>query len=113
MREKEKTQLHKDFELWASHQKELNGLTTKWYIEQYDHPKMAIAFIAFKAATALQAERVRELRRVLLFASCPEQCVNGAYHDHEGNEVRCQFCYEREQALSATAREDINGRAAL
>jgi hypothetical protein len=77
MREKEKTQLHKDFELWASHQKELNGLTTKWYIEQYDHPKMAIAFIAFKAATALQAERVRELEEALRKLSFAAQTTGG------------------------------------
>jgi hypothetical protein len=85
MREKEKTQLHKDFELWASHQKELNGLTTKWYIEQYDHPKMAIAFIAFKAAAALQAERVRELeaqQRDMAWL-IRRLCRALSLHDHE------------------------------
>ena len=62
---------------------------------------------AWQAATSAQEARVRELGRLLQIAGCPENCTEGAYAGHHGEAVQCQFCYEREKALSATAREDV------
>ena len=62
-------------------------------------------FATYQAAHTAQQKRVEELEALLKVAACPANCVDGAYHDNYGEPVQCQFCYEREQALSATARE--------
>jgi len=54
-------------------------------------------WVAWQAATALQAERVRELERLLNDSCC---------HSHgEAFSEHCGWCVDTRKALSATARE--------
>ncbi len=78
------------------------GISREYYPDADDYQ---LSWAVWQAATALQAERVRELEILLKVAACPSSCIGGAYHGPHGEPVQCQFCYEREQALSATARE--------
>lgn len=53
-----KPQQQKEFELWASHQDELSGRTTKWYLDGYSDPRMRAAYIGYVGGIeSLQRER--------------------------------------------------------
>ena len=44
--------------------------------------------------------RMVELEGLLKVAVCPSNCTDGAYPDHQGEPVQCQFCYERNEVLN-------------
>lgn len=65
-----------------------------------DLHQTAIEYAAVVAERDAMVVRNGELERLLLVAACPENCIDGAYHGHDGEPVQCQFCYARNAALT-------------
>ena len=74
------------------------------FFEEKNKKNAEIALTAMRERDELAAN-LKEAKELLKVAACPSNCTDGAYPDHYGEPVQCQFCYERGELLKGESNE--------